>query len=133
MSNECSVTAFQTVGVTAEVTITPFVECGPLSVTCLPGRVVPADECREHKGKHRRHSTCKVMVFQELVVSIPITFGAEAACELTGVACGPASLDESHSGDDCTGSSTGDSSSSSSSTSSSSHGECDHSGSEAES
>jgi len=126
VSNECSVTAFQKVGVTAEVTITPFVECGPLSVTCLPARVVPAGEWREQKGKHRREATCKVVVFQELLVSIPITFGAEAACELKNVDCGPASLDDCPTGDD--GSCCGSSDSSGSDSSSSS--DCDDSSSE---
>jgi hypothetical protein len=92
-SDECSMTAFQRVGVTARVTITPTVECGSISVTCLAGKVVPAGERHLYEWEPTRHGKCKLLVFQELCVAVPVTFGAHAECRLEEVFCGPASTD----------------------------------------
>lgn len=86
-SNKCPATLVQKVAVTGAVTITPKIECGPLTVTCLEGRIVKgAPSGSEHKGQ----TSCRVLLVQELCVEVPVFFRADAKCEVDEVHCGPA-------------------------------------------
>lgn len=91
--DDCPVTVFQRVGVEATVTITPQVSCGPLTVTCLTGRITP---CLEDDAEFRMEPSfqpCRVTVFQELSVAVPVHFGARAACSVNQVASGDAAVE----------------------------------------
>lgn len=87
---ECTTTAYQQIGVAAEITVTPTVECGPLSVTCVESKLCSGDEHMEmaRRGRHGQ-AVCRTILFQELRVALPVTFGAEVACELRSVHCVP--------------------------------------------
>ncbi|HWI60941.1 MAG TPA: hypothetical protein VNT75_03785 [Symbiobacteriaceae bacterium] len=120
-SDACTMTAYQRVGVNAEVTITPSVECGPITVACLETKTVPPGKhrhCGKPSGDGKR---CKVQVYQELWVAVPITFRAQAVCRVEEILCGPATTDPGHClPSDLSDSSCSDSSSSSGSDSSTS-------------
>ncbi len=95
-TGDCDLTVFQRVGLTGEVVITPCLECGPVTVTCLEAEIVHDDCDRDHhwSGYHRSSGErCRITIFQELCVEVPVRFGAKTECELTGVFCGPASTD----------------------------------------
>lgn len=135
-ANECQRIFYQIVGVSGEVTITPKIACGPITVTCLESQLVRGQTTKGkdwHKGDD---GTCRLTVFQELCVAVPITFGAKAQCALTDIYCGPASADpeacfcaDSSSSDSSSGSSSdstsdGSSGSTSDGSSDSSSGSC---------
>ena len=103
--DECARVYYQRVGVTGEITVIPRVECGPITVTCLAGRIVPGHKRGDSKAKPG-HQKCTFTVFQELCVAVPVVFDAQAICELKAVHCGPASADpcSDSSGSDSSGS-----------------------------
>jgi len=82
----CTSTFYQNVCVSGEVTVTPRMACGPAQVTCLGGRV-------SHKRPKPRTGPqfCRLTVFQELCVAVPISFDAHAVCRTDRVDCGPVS------------------------------------------
>lgn len=89
--DECQVTAYQRVGITAEVTIDPKVECGPVRVKCLPAKLVRVDGRRRGDRHRERPARCKVVLHQDLCVSVPVRFSVDAACVVRQMVCGPAS------------------------------------------
>lgn len=118
--DDCELTVFQKIGLTGEVTITPKVECGPVSITCVTGEIIHAGEFGERcLPEPSGDGRCRVVFFQELCVEVPVRFRAKANCDLTGVFCGPASTDPRHClGDESESDSSSDSSSGTSSSSS---------------
>jgi len=104
-SEQCPVTVLQKVAVTGAVTITPKIECGPLTVTCLDGKIIKgAHSSSDHKGQ----ASCRVLLVQELCVEVPVTFSAKAKCEVDQVHCGPAAAVVDDCPEDHSGSSDGD-------------------------
>lgn len=104
-SEECPVTVLQKVAVTGAVTITPKIECGTLTVTCLDGKIIKgAHSSSDHKGQ----SSCRVLLLQELCVEVPVTFTAKAKCDVDQVHCGPAAAVVDDCSSDHSGSSHGD-------------------------
>jgi hypothetical protein len=91
--DECTMTAYQLVGVNADIKITPTVECGPISVICLE-TTTPRNGKRPREGWEQcEGKSCKLQIHQDLCVAVPVTFRTSAVCRLDQVICGPASTD----------------------------------------
>lgn len=91
--DECEARVFQRIDVAGEVTIVPKVECGPISVTCLEGRIIPGGMSISKAKKHATRRKCKVLFVQELLVEVPLEFEVKADCNLVGIRCGEPSVD----------------------------------------
>ena len=90
-AGRCATTVAEDVCVDADVAVTPVVEAGPATTTCLgQPQLDPAcrrDPCCTHGGHHGRH-TCYFRVRQTIRVCVPLTWGAKADATVAGVACG---------------------------------------------
>lgn len=95
--NECDLTVFQRLGVTGEVTLTPSIKCGPVKVTCLEGEIFRADDLcdRDWKSGTSGDEPCRILIFQDLCVEVPVRIKVKATCDLTGMQCGEPSTDPS--------------------------------------
>lgn len=93
--DDCEGKIFQRIDVAGEVTITPKVECGPVSVTCLEGKIIPGSSFDSKSRGHARKPKCKVLFVQELLVEVPVEFHVEADCNLVGIRCSVPTVDPS--------------------------------------
>lgn len=89
--DECNRTVSELVCVEAEVTITPTVDTGDVTVRCV-GNPSFTQRCRDLPGFTRAvNNTCRFRVSQVVCVSVPIEIGADANATLGDVFCGPRS------------------------------------------
>lgn len=93
--DDCEGRIFQRIDVAGEVTITPKVKCGPVSVTCLEGKIIPGDLCDFESRRHSGKRKCKVLFVQEILVEVPVEVQVEAECGLVGIHCGVPTTDPS--------------------------------------
>lgn len=91
--DDCENKIFQRIDVAGEVTISPKVECGPVSVTCLEGRIIPCEQSGWKPRKSAGRGKCKVFFVQELLVEVPVEVQVETECNLVGVRCNPPTVD----------------------------------------
>lgn len=82
----CARTVFQKANVCTVVTVTPDAFCGPVSACCVGDPVFsPSNVCLGSEA-------CVFTVSQELCLTIPITFNANAVCSAFTIDCEPPSL-----------------------------------------
>ena len=78
----CPAVVHETVCVQAQVTITPHVEVGTITSTCVDGPIIGV--C---PGTPSPSGVCTFTVSQPICVQIPLTFSATAAAVPTGIVC----------------------------------------------
>lgn len=84
----CTSIGQQQVCLTADVTITPCVVCQPPIVVCLgPAQIVKPSENPCPGGTLSTDGTCRFTISQTLSVKVPISFGANAECQVGQVFC----------------------------------------------
>lgn len=84
--------AKQPVSITARVTVCPEVTCQPPTVVCVgPPRIVKWGEPPSTDGVLSPDGKCRLTIAQDLLISVPVSFGAGVALEPAEVYVGPAS------------------------------------------
>ncbi|HYF94825.1 MAG TPA: hypothetical protein VD969_21640 [Symbiobacteriaceae bacterium] len=84
MSDECRQVFYQLLGVCGEVTVTPELDCGPVTVTCLDHRIVRG---ATHLPAGWEQKKCRFTVFQELCVAVPVSVTVASECRLSDAVC----------------------------------------------
>lgn len=88
-TNECNQPVSELVCVEAEVEVTPTVNTGPVTVTCVRPIVIGRN-CSTFGFTRAANNRCTFNVSQLVCVTVPVEVGATARARTLGVFCGPA-------------------------------------------
>jgi hypothetical protein len=82
-SSECpSFPVSQEVCLEADIRVDPKVACGPLAVTCRRSGAFPPSRRPLARRKPSRKGACRIRVFQEMRVAVPVVFAASMDCRV---------------------------------------------------
>lgn len=87
----CPATGYQAVNVSVPVSITPFAKAGATMTRCCGTPIVKSGKSI---GQGTKNGVCNFTIGQNIVVAIPVSFGAEAIVGDTYVDCLGASSEE---------------------------------------
>lgn len=87
----CPTVGYQAVNVNVPVTVTPFAHAGSTITRCCGTPIVKSGKAT---GQGTKNGTCNFTLGQNIVVAIPVAFGAEATVGDTYVDCLGASSEE---------------------------------------
>lgn len=87
----CPAVGYQAVNVNVPVTVTPFAKAGSTATRCCGTPIVKSGKSI---GQGTKNGICNFTIGQNIVVAIPVAFGAEAAVGDTYVDCLGASAEE---------------------------------------
>lgn len=87
----CPSVGYQAVNVNVPVTITPFAQAGATSTRCCGTPIVKSGKSI---GQGTKNGICNFTIGQNIIVAIPVAFGAEAVVGDTYVDCLGASAEE---------------------------------------
>lgn len=87
----CPAVGYQAVNVNVPVTITPFAKAGATATRCCGTPIVKSGKSI---GQGTKNGICNFTIGQNIIVAIPVAFGAEAVVGDTYVDCLGASAEE---------------------------------------
>lgn len=87
----CPAVGYQAVNVNVPVTVTPFAHTGTTTTKCCG---MPIVKSGKSTGQGVKNGMCNFTIGQNIVVAIPVAFGAEAVVGDTYVDCIGASSEE---------------------------------------